>query len=58
VPDGGTLQIAPLSARELFEAGELVAAARKEADACEKDGYWVTAGILRDLADKVEAREE
>jgi len=38
------------SVRELYEQGRLVEAARKEADACDRDGYDVTAAILRDLS--------
>lgn len=44
------------SVRELLARGELVAAARREAEAAERDGYDVTADLLRQLADAVEAR--
>lgn len=42
------------SVRELLAQGELVAAARREADFAERDGYDVTADLLRQLADEVE----
>lgn len=45
-----------LTARELYEQGRLVEAARREADACDRDGYDITAAILRDLAEIVEAK--
>lgn len=45
-----------LSVRQLLERGDLVAAARREADAAERDGYDVTADLLRQLADAVEGK--
>lgn len=41
-------------ARKAYERGDLVMAARIEADACERDGYDLTAAMLRELADEVE----
>lgn len=41
-------------ARDLYEAGDLLGAARKEAAACDRDGYDLTARMLRELADLVE----
>ncbi len=44
-----------LDAPTLYSQGRVVEAARKEADACDRDGYGITASMLRDLADAVEA---
>lgn len=43
-----------MSARDLYYLGDLIGAARKEAGACDRDGYGLTARMLRELADLVE----
>ena len=43
-------------ASDLYDQGRLIEAARREAAACERDGYEITAAILRDLADIAEAK--
>lgn len=52
------MRTSTLSVAQLYERGDLLAAARREADCCDKDGYWLTAKILRELADKAEATAE
>jgi hypothetical protein len=43
------------SASELYDAGDLLGAARKEAGACERDGFDLTGRMLRELADALDA---
>ena len=40
--------------KDLLASGDIVGAAQREADACDKDGYDVTAELLRRLATAVE----
>lgn len=46
---------AAASVRELVAGGRLVEAARREAEAAERDGYYVTADLLEKLAREIEA---
>lgn len=43
-----------MRARDLYERGDLIGAALREADACDNDGYYITAKILRELVARVD----
>ena len=43
----------PLTASDLFFAGDVIGAALREAAACDRDGYDVTAAILRTLVEMI-----
>jgi hypothetical protein len=47
-----------LRAADLYAKGDLVGAAEKEANACERDGFDITAAIIRDLVTRVQPTEE